>query len=270
MSVADNMNIPPEIDSEFLRSLFSQLDARHVEAFYKNYQQWQLEQQGTRLQEQLAALEQQIADMHVLMQLAQPSPIALATLTRLQSYGVDDIDLLDSMLERGDTWLDHTLQLLEQCERLDVIHGNYTQWCRNALEDAYNWLDSIDDSNEASQPVPEQITQTEPNDTTTEILLIQKLMSEDEPVGTALSRPSNDSITEEGRDEAVPTETQIPIPSILSYASIIELAAEEPILNQEDIPAPVAPVHEIPSTDIQHKSPKHGFVSRILARVWQT
>ncbi len=268
MSIADNANIPPEIDTDYLRSLFSQLDARHVEAFYKNYQQWQLEQQGTRLQQQIAAIDQQIADIGVLMHMTQPSAIALATLTRLQSYGVDDIDLLDSMLERGDTWLDHTLQLLEQCERLDVIHGNYTQWCRNALEDAYNWLDSID-SNEVSQPTPDHITQEEPDNDTTEVLLIQKLMSE-EPVGIGLSRPSDVSGADEGRDESVPTETHIPIPSMLSYSSRIETATEEPTPSQEDIPAPVAPVHEIPSTDIQQKSPKHGFVSRILARVWQT
>ncbi len=272
MSVADNTNITPAVHD--LRTLFSQLDTQQVEAFYKNYQQWQLEQQGIVLQEQLAILEQHIVDNQVLMQLTQPSPIALATLTRLQSYGVDDVDLLDRMLERGDTWLDHALQLLEQCERLDVIHGNYTEWCQHALEDAYNWLDSMH-NDEESQPVLEQATQVETSDDTTETLLIQRLMSEDEtikvpgikvamselePVGTDSSRPS--SVIEEGRDESVPTDTlqqSTSIPSILSYATTGLMQS------QEDMP-----VHATPAEEVQQKSPKHGLVSRILARVWHT
>ena len=299
MSVADNANILPATYAERLATLFSQLDAQQVETFYKGYQHWQLEQQGVTLQEQLATLEQEIVDNGVLMQLTQPSPIALATLTRLQSCGVDDVDLLDSMLERGDTWLDHTLQLLEQCERLDVIHGNYTEWCQHALEGAYEWLDSMLE-NEVAQPVHGQVTEAEISDDTTEVLLLQKLMSENEtvkvsavkpiptstePVGTDLSRPSSthntheepepvgtDSSrpssvieTPEGRDESVPT-----IPSILSYPITIETPPTDPTQVQENIPVPAAPVHEIPHEERQQKSPKHGLVSRILARVWQT
>ncbi len=286
MSVADNANTSPTLDAEHLTSLYSQLDAQQVETFYKSYQYWQLEQQDAGLQEQLAVLEQQIVDNYVLMQLTQPSPIALATLTRLQSYGVDDVDLLDSMLERGDTWLDHTLQLLEQCERLDVIHGNYTEWCRHALEGAYEWLDSMPENEvtQDTQSIPEQAAQAEISDDTTEALLLQKLMSEDEtikipvimpasePVGTDVSRPSNISITDEGRDTSVPTsvQRQIPIPSILSYPPTIETTSTDPIQVQADMPVPVAPIHEIPPEVVQQKSPKHGLVSRILASVWQT
>jgi len=257
MSVADDANTLPAIHEEHIRSLFSQLDAQQVEAFYKHYQQWQLAQQDVVLQQQLATLEQQIVDNRVLMQLMQPSPIALATLTRLQSYGVDDVDLLDSMLERGDTWLDHTLQLLEQCERLDVIHGNYTEWCRLALEDAYNWLDSMH-NNEVAQE-PEQTTQAEISSDTTEALLRQKLISEPEPLGTDVSRPSSVIETLEGRDTSVPTGSHsYTIPSILSYPI-------DRIQAQEDIPVPAAPVHETPPKEEQQKSPKYGLMSRILA-----
>ncbi len=273
MSIADNAL--PLQDTGLLHALFSQLDAQQVETFYKKYQQWQLEQQSTALQEQLVTLEQRIADNQVLMQLAQPSPIALAALTRLQSLGVDDVDLLDSMLERGDTWLDHTLQLLEQCERLDVIHGNYTEWCQHALEDAYNWLDSIHE-----QEQPAAIAQTPPNEQATETLLLQKLMSEEETETISTTTPdpvgSNDGVSQTPLDtvgtafipsvaslspqqpdvmNAVPTgETQyIPIPSVLSYATTIEKALTS-IQPQEE----------------RKKSPKYGLVSRVLARVWKT
>ncbi len=267
MSAADNTNTPPTLHTEHLATLFSQLDTQQVETFYKSYQHWQLVQQEGALQEQRAALEQQIIDNEVLMHLTQPSPIALATLTRLQSYGVDDVDLLDTMLERGDTWLDHTLQLLEQCERLDVIHGNYTEWCQHALEGAYEWLDSMpeDEVLQETQAIHEQTTEAAISDDTTEALLLQKLMSEDEPVGTDVSRPSSISISDEGRDTSVPTENQhIPIPSILTYATTSST------LLQEDIPTPTAPAHETPPPEGQQKSPKHGLIARILARAWQT
>ncbi len=260
MSVADNANTPPTTYVEHLDALFSQLDAQQVETFYKSYQHWQLEQQDAGLQEQLATLEQQIVDNHVLMQLTQPSPIALATLTRLQSYGVEDVDLLDSMLERGDTWLDHTLQLLEQCERLDVIHGNYTEWCQHALEGAYEWLDSMPENEVAqdAQAVHEQGVQAEISDDTTEALLLQKLMSEDETVKVPAIMPTS-----------VPTDSYT-IPSILSYPTTIETHSTDPVQAQEDIPVPAAPIHEIPPEVGQQKSPKHGLVARILAKVWQT
>ena len=274
MSFAENEM--PTLDAKQLYTLFSQLDAGQVETFYTCYQQWQLEQQYVVLEHQRATLEQQIVDNQVLLQLTQPSAIALATLTHLQSLGVEDVDLLDTMLERGDIWLDHTLQLLEQCERLDVIHGNYTEWCRHALEDAYNWLDSIHD---VAQPELEQTAQVESTDAATEALLLQKLMSEDEtvripavkptmpeptraideanePVGTDVSRPSGISISDKGRDTSVPTEIQpnIPIPSMLSYA----MRAETNYLERASF------------SEEQQKSPKYGLMSRILASVWRT
>ncbi|GAC1454541.1 MAG: hypothetical protein PVSMB2_03950 [Ktedonobacteraceae bacterium] len=262
MSVANNANTPPAIYGEHLHSLFSQLDAQQVETFYKSYQHWHLEQQSAVVQEQLASIEQRIVDNQVLMQRAQPTPIALATLTRLQSYGVDDVDLLDSMLERGDTWLDHTLQLLEQCERLDVIHDNYTEWCRHALEDAYDWLDSMH-NNEVSQdmpPIQEQATQATVDDNT-EALLIQRLMSEDETEKVSTIKPILISVPTDQRSYT--------IPSILSYTTKAEELAEELVSRQEEqLPIPVAPVHKIPHVEHQQKSPKRGLVSRILARVW--
>ncbi len=262
MSLTDNT--PPISGSQQLYALFSQLDARQVEVFYKGYQQWQLEQQSMRLQEQLASLEQQIVNNQVLLQITQPSAIALATLTRLQSLGVEDIDLLDNMLERGDTWLDHTLQLLEQCERLDVIHGNYTEWCRHALEDAYNWVESIHEVDRQEQPV-----QATTDDDKTEALLLQKLMSEEttettsahpapdhsipqQPVWTASARPSPEIEMPEGHADSTPTQG-IPIPAILSYSMAIN----------------TQPIASTQAQEEEQKAQKYGLVSRMLARVWK-
>ncbi len=252
MSVTDNTNnvsaTPESVEQVHL--LFSQLEPQHVEAFYQHYHYWQQQQHAVVLQEQIAVVEQHIINNNILMQNAQPSPIALATLTRLQSYGVDDVDLLDAMLERGDTWLDHTLQQLEQCERLDLIHDNYTEWCRLALEGAYNWLDSISETEATAveQRSQEAATAEQIVDDATESLLLEKLMSEDETVKIESSR-----------------QPLIVIPSLLNYAienTTPTIAIAEPTQQpEEQTPSP---------TDKQEKSPKHGFVSRIMAKVWQT
>ena len=287
MTVADNKDTTPttpEEDTHVLRALFSSLEPQQVETFYKSYQQWQLVQQGVVLQEQLAAVEQQIIDNNVLMQLTQPSPIALAALIRLQSYGVDDVDLLDNMLERGDTWLDHMLQLLEQCQSLDFIHDNYTEWCKHALEGAYDWLDSMHENEErqAAQLIQEEsVAQATMSGEATEALLIQRLMSEEAnlktpivpleaepPVETAdVSHPLTEPVEETGRDEAVPTENpSLTIPSILSYST---KDPEELKQREEAIPGPTPPVHEVPAVDTHQKSHKRGLLSRILSKAWR-
>jgi len=224
MSVIDNTHTSPALsgdDIQYLDALFSHLKPQHIEGFYKYYQRWQLMQQLTELQAQLITIEQNSVDNATLMQITQPSPIALAALTRLQSHGVDDVDLLDSMLERGDTWLDHTLQLLEQCQSLGFIRDNYTEWCQHALEGAYEWLDSMSENEvaQAVQPMQEQVTQDPISGDATEVLLVQKLMSEEEI---------------------------LKIPSILSYPIELTIAPEESVQHEEVIPTPTHPIHEIP------------------------
>jgi hypothetical protein len=156
-----------------LNHLFAQLAPQDVEQFYHSYRLWSLQRDIASLQTQIGELQQQIEHNAQLMQSVQPSPIALSALTQLQAYGVDDIDLLDRMLERGDSWLDHTVQLLVRCEELGVLRSDYTQWCENALEGAYDWIATMD------QAIPAPAT-SEPCDENIEAALLQKLMSEDD------------------------------------------------------------------------------------------
>ncbi|GAC1405237.1 MAG: hypothetical protein NVSMB49_24450 [Ktedonobacteraceae bacterium] len=241
---------------EQIHVLFSQLDPQQVEEFYQSYHYWRRRQQATTLQEQIVAVEQHIVDNNMLMQQLQPSPIALAALTRLQVYGVDDVDLLDTMLERGDTWLDHTLQLLEQCERLGFIDDNFTEWCQHALEGAYDWLESIDEA-ELQQSVQLQskpVAQEEIADDTTEGLLLQKLMSEDE----AIKRPSSPDVC---------SQHSIAIPSILSY--IVQEPKIATSTREGRSPTSIAPESAVTSKSKPQKSPKNGLLFRIMAKVWQ-
>src|SRR5579864_2686257 len=119
------VRIPPMLHSaepDFLQQLdtvFAHLDPQEVEQFYAAYKQWLLQQQVSSLRQRIDHIQQQLAENSRLIQQTRPSPIALATLARLQSNGVNDIDLLDSMLARGEAWLDATMQRLDYCEQID-------------------------------------------------------------------------------------------------------------------------------------------------------
>jgi hypothetical protein len=170
-----NIYVPDSMDT-----IFRRLAAQDVEQFYKSYHLWCLQQRMKMLQSEIGALQQAIADNSALMQQVQPSAIALASLAQLQACGVNDLKLLDKMLARGDSWLDHTMQLLEQCEALDVIRGDYTQWCQHALEGAYEWMFSIKNREDASKAATPTATAQQELQTPTEEQLLLKLMSDEQ------------------------------------------------------------------------------------------
>ncbi len=171
----------------YIDTVFQRLEARDVEQFYKSYHFWSLQRRIETLHTQIDAVQQAITDNATLMQQVQPSAIALASLAQLQASGVNDLDLLDRMLERGETWLDHIMQLLEHCEELDVIRGDYTQWCEHALEGAYDWIASMDATNTSGTQENEAEASIEISDeqdtelqSPTEAQLLQKLMSDED------------------------------------------------------------------------------------------
>ncbi len=176
-----------QLSEEIRNQLFSRLKPEDIEQFYMAYQLWSQQQQITRLQLQMLALEQKITENAKCMEQFLPSAIALATLVQLQAYGVEDIDLLDRMLERGDEWLDHCLQLLQRCEQLDLIGGDYTQWCEHAMEGAYEWMDSITSTSEAEPqdtelPTARQDSTIAVEHEVTEAQLLRKLMDADDEI----------------------------------------------------------------------------------------
>lgn len=180
-----------------LHSLFSRLHPQDVEDFYSSYQQWILQEHLQSLQEQIVTIQQYINENARQMEAFQLSPLAHATLTRLRMHGVEDIDVLDRLLEHDDKWLNHTLELLAQCEHLGFIQENYTQWCEYALEGAYDWITSIHvtdqdmlDNSAEQQTATIQASLTDAAESSlqdsdmlpqvTEEELLQKLMSEED------------------------------------------------------------------------------------------
>lgn len=206
-------NTPPQSNPISIDAIYARLNQRDIEQFYAGYQRWALQQQIATLETQLDALRGQIAENTERMQEVHPSAIALATLARLQSNGVNDIDLLERMLERGEIWLDRTMQQLDYCEQMEgFICDDYTQWCKHALEGAYDWIDSIQDDN-LSSPPPIAVTGDEQLVEVTEELLLQKFSSE------------------EDEDEASTLEATLKRPALTITQS------EEPVSMVEDIPS---------------------------------
>jgi len=193
MSEANQVNpinevalLQESVNPKILDALFTRLDAGDIEQFYQSYQSWVLQQQRVDLLRQIATLQHKVMQHAEQMQGLAPSALALASLTQLRAYGVEDIDLLERMLERGEVWLDHTIQLLIRCEQLDVIGSNYTEWCEHALEGAYDWIDSIGEDTDETSVTLAGVEQGGIDATAdisaqiTEELILQKLMSDDE------------------------------------------------------------------------------------------
>ncbi len=191
LSNLQDVELPEKQFPEPLAHLFSQLRPADVEQFANAYQIWTLYKQVDLLSLQITQIKQELQANEELLHLVQPTALALSTLAQMQALGVSDIDLLDRLHARGEDWLDHAMQLLEHCERMDLIQGDYTQWCEHALEGAYDWLSSINEAdltsaeNSAEQvEQPEEIkqeqaeVQEESYSEQIETLLLRKLLSE--------------------------------------------------------------------------------------------
>lgn len=214
-----------QLSPDEISQLFAKLPPQDVAEFYAGYQQWLRKQRVAQLQTLIESVYQQIADNNLQMQQVHPSAIALASLARLQSNNVTDLDLLDRMLERGDTWLDKTIQHLEYCEKFDFIRGNYTEWCEHALEGAYDWIDSMHKVSIAANSLPQSADPPSPlspattstnnvaNETfdeATEEIFLHKLMSEEDisQLDTSLTLPTISPTSTAPADIPVPLEDQ--------------------------------------------------------------
>jgi hypothetical protein len=203
---------------DWLHAIFSALLPEEVEQFYAAYRQWQLHMRIVELRQRLAEVEGQLGLNELRLQQCQPPPIALASLARLQSHGVDEIELLDQMLERGETWLDVTMQRLDYCEHFEnFLSDDYTQWCRRALEGAFDWIDTLRiadvSTGEPSDPPAAQNEEgpAQADVEETEVMLLQKLTTEaddDENNGLAVTLKQAVETPQDGQDVEAAEEEQ--------------------------------------------------------------
>jgi hypothetical protein len=240
--------IPQKRSHEEINHIFAQLDPQDVEQFYAGYQLWVLQQQMEELHQRIGDVQAQIAYHHTEMQRLAPTPIALASLARLQSHGVSDIDLLDHLFERGEAWLDQTMQRLAYCEQMNFIHDeNYTEWCEHALEGAFDWIGSIQLYDVSAPPLfplskipEEQNADNAELPPSTEEMLLHKLMSDgvledestlrlasvlqedDQPSHSTPVAPELEAVeTKETVPELEAVETKESIPTVANEISVL-------------------------------------------------
>lgn len=237
-------HLSAEIGPEDIAALFARLKPQDVERFYQHYQHWNTQARIQTLTAQIAELQQAIAHNAELLDQYHPSSTALSILAQFQEHGVNDVDLLDRMLERGDDWLDHTMQLLEQCEHLDIIHGNYTEWCEHALEGAYDWIASMHEDDDSSATPTADVF-----DESTEQLFLQKLLSEaeEEPEPEIVEQLDNNILAEEtvsstSREAASSTDI-FPVETAISEKELV-VEVEDTDTASEAAPAPLSEAHE--------------------------
>lgn len=138
---------------ERLDAIFATLSPSEVEQFAAAYRQWFLQQRIVEIRARITATQEQIAENERRLRQVTPSPLALASLARLQASGVSDTDTLDRLLERGETWLDETMQRLDYCEQFDnFLSEDYTGWCKLALDGAFDWIDTARGGNAVESP----------------------------------------------------------------------------------------------------------------------
>lgn len=263
-------NTSPQSNSRIVDEIFARLSQHDIEQFYAGYQRWHLQQQIATLQTQIDTLQLQILENTEHMQEIHPSAIALATLARLQANGVSDIDLLDRMLERGESWLDETMQRLDYCEQLDdFIRNDYTQWCKLALEGAYDWIGSIQDPI-VSSPAQEPIAVEEEVIETTEELLLQKLSSdkvEDEATmlettlnQPAFTPPSSEESASTSADEDIPVAAEIPLTSSDEHAGIPSSDNAEPGMQEDASPQESLSVEDSAVSDTEQHATQESTI----------
>jgi hypothetical protein len=273
-------NTFPQNNSAQSGDIFGQLNQQDVEEFYIYYQCWNLQRQIEILQNRLIDVRRQMIENNDRRQKVQPTAVELATLARLQSNGVRDIDLLDRMLERGEAWLDRTMQRLDYLEQLDdFISDDYTQWCQHALEGAYDWIDSVLDGNATAQPLAattgatsEDVNEEELIEATEELFLQKINNDEDEAITQAITmkRPS---ITATDLEEAVPPGEDAAPEEPLAVENSSTSTNEQPSPQEPVELSPVAQTSSSPQTNVtfEHVSYKRpGFMKRFFGKIWSS
>lgn len=264
---------------ERFAEVFKLLRDQDIEQFYANYQLWVMRQRVPTLEQEIATLQTHLAENQQQIQALRPSAIALAVLARLQSNGVRDIALLDQMLERGEDWLDRMMQRLDYCEQVeDFIQGDYTQWCFNSLEGAYDWIDSLRGSTKEEEEAPQATdAANEAEAQATAELLLHRLRIDDEEsiLDATLKQPAlRPPPTPEVEATEIADELNMATPEVeessLASESDVEQAISAPAPARASSPKQAAPWYTLPieengQFDIEHPGSMDDWIKILQA-----
>lgn len=278
-----------------LQMVFATLLPEEVEQFYAAYRQWLLQKRIEDVRQRLMALQEQLDTNETRTRYYRPSPIALASLARLQANGVNDTELLDQILERGETWLDVSMQRLSYCEQFEnFLSDDYTQWCRRALDGAFDWIDSLRMAGIAGEngTMPAATVEEPPPGAEdageAEAMLLQKLSAEEEDDENSASMKDDElDVTSQIEQQSEPSSINETSEALDSEEHVEEaekshagatntvVEAEQPGNHGERVEA--VPPSPSPGEEAARKaepfatignSKKQGAVRRLVAKLW--
>ncbi len=219
-----------------VQKLYTSISQEEFAQFEAGYQFIQIQQEMESIQEQLSEVEQQLRANATIIHELRPSSMSMAALARLEAGNVSDLDLLDQLLDQGDSWLDLCMQRLNYCEQHHLINDeDYTRWCQHALEGAYDWIDTMRESEELTQSEEVEIEpEVSEAPTIEEEQLLRRLASEDTDEFKSLYEDEDDLLLAQPlpKEELLPTPDNLPlpIPTITSYAISLPRLPDTPRL----------------------------------------
>src|SRR5215472_11327008 len=125
-----------------ITKLYEQIPLEAMQQVADSYMAWYIEKTTRELDSSIARLRAELEENDKKETLFKPSAAELESMRRLQSNKVNDVDLLDRLVERGEEWLVLTMHRLDYFERAGLAPSDYPAWCEHALIGAYDWIDA--------------------------------------------------------------------------------------------------------------------------------
>ncbi len=129
-------------DATTITSLYERIPLEAMQQVANSYMAWYVEKATQELDETIDRLRTELEGNDKQEAVFKPSASELESMRRLQSNRVNDVDLLDRLVERGEDWLVLTMQRLDYFERAGLSPNDYPAWCEHALSGAYDWIDA--------------------------------------------------------------------------------------------------------------------------------
>ncbi len=125
-----------------ITQLYERIPLEAMQQVADSYIAWYVQKVTQELDAKIAALRSELEQNDKEEAQLKPSAAELDAMRRLQSNSVNEIDLLDRLMEKGEEWLVLTMHRLDYFERAGLAPHDYPGWCEHALGGAYDWIDA--------------------------------------------------------------------------------------------------------------------------------
>ncbi len=125
-----------------ITQLYERIPLEAMQQVADSYIAWYVQKVTQELDAKIAALRSELEQNDKEEARLKPSAAELDAMRRLQNNNVNQVDLLDRLMEKGEEWLVLTMHRLDYFERAGLAPHDYPAWCEHALGGAYDWIDA--------------------------------------------------------------------------------------------------------------------------------